>query len=333
MNRFEDLLGIGNGEHMFPSMKYQEGRALAAVSPELLDQIHNYNWPMPYQWGNRGSGPNQFKGPSDIAISSGGDIVVCDMYNFRIQVCRLDGTFVRQWGSRGKAPGQFKLPTSVAVSSIDEVFVTDSDNHRIQVFHLDGSFVRSWGSVGAFPTNQEAVVPGQFRSPSGVAVHGDLVLVSDTNNHCIQCFRLDGTFVRLWPRISGDISEPGQFYDPLGLAVSAAGEVFVCDHGNHRVQVFDLDGTFVRQWGSQGDAPGLFRYPSGVAVSSAGEVLISDTTRVQVFLTDGTFVRYIHLPAGDQGAFGPADVAVTPSGDVVVSDSTNDRIYVQPAGA
>ena len=115
--------------------------------------------------------------------------------------------------------------------------------------------------------------------------------------------------------------------------MSSAGEVFVCDPHNHRVQVFDLDGTFRRTWGSEGDAPGQFQGPRGVALSSAGEVLVSDATRVQVFLSDGAFVRCLHLPAGAQGAFVPSSVAMTHAGDVVVCDLRSQCLFFEPAGA
>ena len=183
------------------------------------------------------------------------------------------------------------------------------------------SFMRSWGSAGG--------APGQFNFPFDVAVHGDLVLVSDSNNR-IQCFGLDGAFVRMW---GSEGSALGLFNDPRGLAVSSAGEVFVCDHDNHRVQVFGLDGTFRRSWGSEGDELGQFQEPRCVAVSPAGELLVSDETRVQVFLADGTFVRCLHLPTGAVGAFSPFGVAVMPAGDVVVCNCANHVIVVEPAGA
>ena len=326
VSRLERLLDLGGGVLLHPWLRrHDEGRALAALEPvaaPLSVLVRRWAWPVPRQWGSEGSDPGQFTRPRGVAISSGGDIVVCDSGNHRLQVFRPDGTFVRQWGSHGAAPGQFYGPCSVAMSSTDEVLVADSGNHRIQTFRLDGSFVRSWGSHGA--------APGRFQYPSSVAVHGDLVLVCDSYNYRIQCFGLDGTFVRMW---GSPGAAAGQFNHPQGLAVSSAGEVFVCDEENHRVQVFDLDGTFRRTWGSNGVASGQFHYPGHVAVSAAGEVLVSDDTRVQVFGADGTFVRCLHLPAGDEGAFEPSGVAVTPAGDVLVSDFTHHCIAVLLAGA
>ena len=52
-------------------------------------------------------------------------------------------------------------------------------------------FVDKWGSSG--PAN------GQFSGASGIAVDGlGQVYVADTNNHRIQKFRGDGTFLLAW---------------------------------------------------------------------------------------------------------------------------------------
>ena len=211
LDRLDRLLELGGGVLLHPFLRRQvEGRALTALQPvtsSLPALVRRWRWPMLRRWGSIGMGPGQFDGPCGVAITSGGDIVVCDRSNHRVQVFRSDGAFVRQWGSHGTALGQFQYPCSAAVSSSDEVFVADIDSHRIQVFHLDGSFVRSWGSKGT--------APGQFDWISGVAVHGDLVLVSELFNDRIQCFGLDGTFLRMW---GGSGTARGQLQGPTSLA-------------------------------------------------------------------------------------------------------------------
>ena len=320
--RFDACLGICKGRELLPFLRrYDEGRALAAVGPELSVLVRHWPWPMSHQFGSKGSGPGQFNSPSNIAFSSDGYIVVCDTNNHRIQIFQPDGTFVRKWGSFGIAQGQFNYPSSVAVSSNDDVFVLGLD--CVEVFRLDGSFVCSWGSSGTGP--------GQFQSCNGVAIHNDMVLISDTGNHRIQCFGLDGTFMRMWGTKG---TAPGQFILPCGIAVSSIGEVFVCDIGNKRMQVFDLDGTFQRTWGSNGIAPNEINYIFCVAVSSVGEVLVSDRMHVQVFLADGTFVRSLHLPDDTRTKFDEhIYVNVMPSRDVVICDGKNNCIYVKLAGA
>ena len=115
------------------------------------------------------------------------------------------------------------MVTGLAVSG-GEVYVCDQQNFRMVVFGLDGSFVRQWGTEGF---------------PEGVAVNGDEVLVTDSDN-LVQVFGVDGSFVELWGDPDGGLGVgagggAGQFDVPYGIAVSE-GEVFVSSR--HCVQVF-----------------------------------------------------------------------------------------------
>lgn len=56
-------------------------------------------------------------------------------------------------------------------------------------------------------------------------------------------------------------SAPGEFRQPIGIAVASDGMVFVADAGNHRVQAFDAAGKFRWAFGSRGEEPGEFRRP------------------------------------------------------------------------
>ena len=43
----------------------------------------------------------------------------------------------------------------------------------------------------------------------------------------------------------------GQFNQPVGVAASPDGGVYVADSGNHRIQKFTSDGVFVTKWGTK----------------------------------------------------------------------------------
>jgi DNA-binding beta-propeller fold protein YncE len=84
----------------------------------------------------------------------------------------------------------------------------------------------------------------------------------------------------------------GQFNNPQGVAVDAAGNVYVADSGNHRIQKFSPTGTHLTNWGSQGTGDGEFDHPSGIAVDGSGNVFVADALndRVQKFTANGEFL-------------------------------------------
>ena len=68
----------------------------------------------------------------------------------------------------------------------------------------------------------------------------------------------------------------GQFSVPLGVAVDAAGNVYVVDENNDRVEKFDSNGRFLLQFGSPGSGPGQFNGPGHVALDPQGNVIVAD---------------------------------------------------------
>jgi DNA-binding beta-propeller fold protein YncE len=87
---------------------------------------------------------------------------------------------------------------------------------------------------------------------------------------------------------------PGQFDEPMGVALVPGGDFFVSDRLNHRVQKFASDGTFLGAWGKLGDGAGEFREPHDLAASD-GALYVADTwnQRIQVFDWNGTFMFQI----------------------------------------
>ena len=185
-------------------------------------------------------------------------------------------------------------PSNVAVRPNDvlpgfpicSVYVTDLEKDNVVefAFHYNGEeiiFIRSWGQGGS--------LIGQFRDPEGIAAAPDGTLyVADTGNHRVQKFQADGTFIAKWGRNGGDGTAgagDGEFNRPKGVAVDAAGNVFVTDSDNHRVQKFAPDGTFLTKWGSEGTGDSQFRNPRGIAVDAAGNVYVADqlNNRIQKF--------------------------------------------------
>jgi DNA-binding beta-propeller fold protein YncE len=142
----------------------------------------------------------------------------------------------------------------------------------------------------------------------------------------------------------GPGAEPGQFADPIGVAVEADGIIAVVDSGNARVQRFDRDGAFLGIWG-EGEAGVTFTRtenglgPTGITIAPDGSTWVADTWghRVVALDADGAIAHVIGGETIDTGNdparvdeaggrfFGPRDIAVSDAA-IYVIDTGNERV-------
>lgn len=183
--------------------------------------------------------------------------------------------------------------------------------------------------------------PADWRAPlegamgRGVALAGDVLSVVDPATHQIWRVATDGDVVDRW---GGYGASPGAFNAPWDVAVGSDGYLYVADTWNHRVQKLDPRGQPVLSWGRHAQTTvndastfGAFYGPRSVAVSSNGDVYVADTgnDRIQVFDTEGTFLRWIGGSGGNMGQFDePVGLAVGDAGELYVADAWNARIQV-----
>src|SRR3972149_648556 len=175
------------------------------------------------KWGGPGSGDGQFNWPLGVAVDATGNVYVADGNNFRIQKFSSAGVFLAQWGSFGSGDGQFSNPTDVAIDATGNVYVADGYNQ----ITIDQAF-------------DDADDTGIVDVPGG-------------NNHRIQKFSSAGAFLGKWGSQGGG---GGLLDNPTGVAVDAAGNVYVADTTNFRIQKFSSAGVFLAQWGSSGGGDG-----------------------------------------------------------------------------
>lgn len=144
----------------------------------------------------------------------------------------------------------------------------------------------------------------------------------------------------------GPGTEPGQFKDPIGVAVGPDGSIAVVDSGNARVERFDAAGDFLGVWGGSGDDRGVTFArtanglgPTGITISADGRTWVADTWGHRVVAIDasGAIVQTIggetvdleDDPARVDEAggrfFGPRDIAVT-NDAIYVVDTGNERV-------
>jgi len=121
-------------------------------------------------------------------------------------------------------------------------------------------------------------------------------------------------------------SEYGQFDKPRGVAVDAAGNLYVADLGNSRIQKFSSEGNFLAAFGKNGTGEGELLEPNGITIDSAGNVYVADAHnhRLIKFKADGAFEKQWSGPA--PGFYGPRDVAVGTNKQLYVLDQGRNRV-------
>jgi sugar lactone lactonase YvrE len=174
--------------------------------------------------------------------------------------------------------------------------------------------------------------------PAG-APAGPYVYVADQYSFLVQKFTSTGTFVRQWGGFGtgkGRVgNENGDTVGGIGgLAVDAAGRVYVLDSYNDRIEQFTAGGVFQRAWGKTGTAPGEFQLGiNGGIVIRGSWLFVADQNnhRVQRFTLDstgapvGTPLTFGSLGSGDGKLDHPQGLGVDATA-VYVADDRNDRV-------
>ncbi len=246
--------------------------------------------------------------PIGVAVDAAGYVYIADHANHRIRRIATDGT-IETFAGMGVAgysgdggpatEAQLDHPTSVAVDTAGNVYVADSENHSIRRIGAGGAIETIAGTgVAGYGGDGGPATGARLNFPFGVAVGADgRVYVADTGNNRVRRIDTDGTIETFAGTgesgFGGDdgAATAARLDQPAGLAVDAAGNVYVADWGNHRVRWLGTGGTIgtfagTGESGFGGDGFGgdggpasqarLFN-PSGVAVDPAGQVYIADT--------------------------------------------------------
>jgi DNA-binding beta-propeller fold protein YncE len=219
----------------------------------------------------------QLAEPYGLAVDSKNNLYVADQ---KVGAIFIFNTETREVDLiKNKTHAHFARIIGLAMDDNDRLFVSDPGVRHILVFDANhkAEDVISDGMVepGAMAIDKE----NRFLYVSDVAL--DQVLVFDADS--LKLLRKIGTTGR-----NHELTTPGDFAKPTGVAVDQDGNLYVCDTLNNRIEIFDADGKFVSTFGKAGDGPGYFARPKGVAIDSDGHIWVADgqQDRVQVFNKD-----------------------------------------------
>jgi len=218
-------------------------------------------------------------------------------------------------------------------------------------FDVEGNLINAWGG----PVEGAPYIWPASNHGIEVAPNGDVWIGGNGGGDShVLVFTRDGEYIRTVGLQGEDVDSNSETHYGRVAEIAideSAGEVYFADGYTHkRVAVVDLaTGAFKRYWGAYGNTPDddadvtyvpgepgpqQFRGPVHCAEpSNDGLVYVCDrgADRVQIFRTDGTYVReVIYSPATlNQGS--TWDIAFSPDDEqefIYLADGQNFKIYI-----
>lgn len=306
----------------------------------------------------------ELNNPFTLAIDGSGNLYIADQLNHRIRrvsssgtisTIAGDGTASSAGNGAAATNAQLSTPTGIAVDRSGNVYATDAVGSAVRKFSVGGNISTFAGNgTAAYTGDGGAASSASLNRPKGLLVDSSgKVYISDAANHRIRMVSTAGVITTVAG--NGTVGYGGdgaQAVDaslnyPQGLAMDAAGNLYVADRDNHRVRKIAPDGvistvagTGVRGYSGDGmpATRSLLDYPTGVALDSLGNLYIADTfnSRIRVVTPDGSIWTVAGSgafgeggdggPAGNATLLFPTGMATDANGSVYVADTQNGRI-------
>jgi sugar lactone lactonase YvrE len=229
-----------------------------------------------------GSDAGTLFNPYGIAVGPGGTVYVLDTW--RIDQNRIQKFDPADAQRLSYVPsGEVSISPLggkayfMAVDAAGNMYVTEKNggpgsnlNRVLKYAPAGGAPVAVIGSTGTGV--------GQLSSTGGVAVSpdGSDVYVSSSGGGNVKRFHSANGVDYSEAQVFSSASAGVPLGYPIGVAVDAAGNVFVVDDDADRIVEFDAAGDVVTYWGARGSGDFETRFAWGIAVSSTGCVYVSD---------------------------------------------------------
>jgi uncharacterized protein (TIGR03437 family) len=285
--------------------------------------------------------------PAGIAVDAAGNLFIADSFNRRIRKLTPGGAIstVAGTGSPGVSGdgglatnATLESPTGVAVDAAGDLFIADIGLIRK---------VTPDGKINTLVQANNAAIATDAAGNLYLSVNGSNVVRRVTPSGVVTTVAGTGT-----QGFSGDGGPAiNAMLSADGLAVDAAGNLYVADADNHRVRKVTSNGTIstvagnnlYRFSGEGGLAVNAtLNFPNGLTLDAAGNLYIADTQNDCIRKVSagsissfggGSLTFFGNQPIANPGLNQPAAVVLDPSGNLYISDSLNNHVRkVTPNG-
>ena len=295
-----------------------------------------------------------FNWPTGVTVAGNGVVYVADFSNNTIRKIEPGGevTTLAGSGRQGLKDGKgaqalFHGPDNIVADREGNIFVADADNFSIRKVSPDGTVTTVAGSGTAGYRDGKAL-EAMFGYPTGIAVDAEGNLyVADRRTHTVRKITTKGIVVTIAGNGQAGYADgsgmASHLKEPISVAVTKDGTVYVADSGNNVIRQIAPDGTITTLAGAR--TPGYrdgsgkdarFNWPTGITVDPSGNIYVCDSHNNRIrrvtplgvvsTIAGGSIPGFANGPAWRASFKFPTGIGLDKEGNIYVADSGNNMI-------
>ncbi len=220
-------------------------------------------------YGTQGSDVGQFYGAYGIALDSAGRIYIADTYNSRVvRIDDMNGTNWTSFGTSGTDVDQFMNLSGISIDSAGRIYVMDTGNNRL--VRMDDMNGTNWTTMSGIGSGVGQF--SQYVAPVAFDASGRIYVADGGNKRLVRMDDMNGTN---WVTLTQSPVINSYIYSlqsPIGVAVDAAGKIYIADAEYYQPAVVRVDDMAGANWTSI--YLGANSTANSIAIDSSGMVLV-----------------------------------------------------------